>query len=423
MRSVILHLDMDCYYAQCESKRLGLPSDVPLAVSQWGGLLAVNYAARSFGVRRGDRVEAAIQKCPQLRTPHVAVIGGRAGSGMNDPVPEGTSSSSDAIRELRRESKITLDFYRSESAHVFEALASVATSAKIERASIDEAYIDITSLAASELEEARQQGAAWFEDIGRRSFLGSGRRAAEANRQERQTYRRRGHPLDVSRGGDQNGRDHGGPWVDDGGSGRVSGEGGAEGAEEAEEAAEEEEESEEAAAWRVDLSDPMDAMLLAGAAVCERLREAVLVETGHTVSGGIAHTKAVAKLASARNKPDKQTVVPQRVVPLVMRAVPLCDLRGLGGKEGAAVAEALPDVRTLGELACVPVERLVALFGRERANWLSLSSRGEWEEPVKPVRQLESNGRPRVSWNRMGDPASAGIEWAAPRHRSLILGW
>ena len=65
MRSVILHLDMDCYYAQCESKRLGLPSDVPLAVSQWGGLLAVNYAARSFGVRRGDRVEAAIQKIKQ----------------------------------------------------------------------------------------------------------------------------------------------------------------------------------------------------------------------------------------------------------------------------------------------------------------------------------------------------------------------
>ena len=109
MRRIIIHLDMDCYYAQCESKRLGLASDVPLAVSQWGGLLAVNYVARAFGVRRGDRVEAALQKCPALRTPHITVIGGPAGSGLADPVPEGTASHSDAIRKLRQGSKITLD--------------------------------------------------------------------------------------------------------------------------------------------------------------------------------------------------------------------------------------------------------------------------------------------------------------------------
>ena len=44
----ILHLDLDCFYAQVESKRLGLSADVPLAVQQWGGLLAVNYAARGL---------------------------------------------------------------------------------------------------------------------------------------------------------------------------------------------------------------------------------------------------------------------------------------------------------------------------------------------------------------------------------------
>ena len=95
------------------------------------------------------------------------------------------------------------------------------------------------------------------------------------------------------------------------------------------------------------------------------------------MSGGISHTKAVAKLASARNKPDKQTVVPRRAVPLMMRAVPLRDLKGLGGKEGARVAEALPDVQTLGDLAAVPLQDLVAIFGRERANWLHRSSQGQ----------------------------------------------
>lgn len=40
---------------QVEYRRLGIPSDVPLAVNQWGGLIAVSYLARAYGVRRGDR--------------------------------------------------------------------------------------------------------------------------------------------------------------------------------------------------------------------------------------------------------------------------------------------------------------------------------------------------------------------------------
>ena len=40
----ILHLDLDCFYAQVESKRLGLPEEAPLAVQQWGGLLAVKLS-------------------------------------------------------------------------------------------------------------------------------------------------------------------------------------------------------------------------------------------------------------------------------------------------------------------------------------------------------------------------------------------
>lgn len=33
---------------------VGMPVQ-PLAVQQWEGLIAVNYAARAFGVKRGDR--------------------------------------------------------------------------------------------------------------------------------------------------------------------------------------------------------------------------------------------------------------------------------------------------------------------------------------------------------------------------------
>lgn len=50
---VIIHLDLDCFYAQVEQRRLQIPATEPVAVQQWGSLLAVNYVARAAGVKRG----------------------------------------------------------------------------------------------------------------------------------------------------------------------------------------------------------------------------------------------------------------------------------------------------------------------------------------------------------------------------------
>jgi DNA polymerase eta len=32
---VVTHIDLDCFYAQAEMVRLGVPEDQPLAVQQW----------------------------------------------------------------------------------------------------------------------------------------------------------------------------------------------------------------------------------------------------------------------------------------------------------------------------------------------------------------------------------------------------
>lgn len=77
-RRVIIHVDLDCFYCksaptavsvrisssavgnwlrqatsltagQVEQKRLNIPTEVPCAVQQWDGLIAVNYAARAAG--------------------------------------------------------------------------------------------------------------------------------------------------------------------------------------------------------------------------------------------------------------------------------------------------------------------------------------------------------------------------------------
>lgn len=39
-KRVILHLDLDCFYAQVEHNRLKVPLSIPLAVQQWNGLIA-----------------------------------------------------------------------------------------------------------------------------------------------------------------------------------------------------------------------------------------------------------------------------------------------------------------------------------------------------------------------------------------------
>ena len=51
---VVLLLDLDCFYAQCETVRLGLDPSMPLCLLQWNSALAVNYPARErFNLKRG----------------------------------------------------------------------------------------------------------------------------------------------------------------------------------------------------------------------------------------------------------------------------------------------------------------------------------------------------------------------------------
>jgi DNA polymerase eta len=51
---------MDCYYAQCEHKRLNIDENIPLAVRQWNGIVAVNYAARARGVKMSMNIVSTL---------------------------------------------------------------------------------------------------------------------------------------------------------------------------------------------------------------------------------------------------------------------------------------------------------------------------------------------------------------------------
>ncbi|KIZ05769.1 DNA polymerase eta subunit [Monoraphidium neglectum] len=239
---VILHIDLDCFYAQVEQLRLDIPRDTPCAVQQWNGLIAVNYAARAAGITRHMRVPDAVKACPGLRLVHVQTIGG-----------EGASDGAES--------------------------AAAAAQRGSTKASIDEAYADISRVAAAELAKLQaggQEGAA-----------AAMRQAAECSCLE-------GGPLEPDAA--------------------------------------------------------CDALLAAGALVAARVRAQVLERLGFTCSAGVAGNKLLAKIGSARNKPNKQTV-----------GMPLSKIKGLGGKLGQRLTDGL-GATAAGEVAAAPWQQLVGLL-------------------------------------------------------------
>ncbi|KAI8848069.1 hypothetical protein BC829DRAFT_394660 [Chytridium lagenaria] len=107
---VLLHVDLDAFYAQVEHVRLNIPIDVPLAVQQWQGLIAVNYAARAKGIKRHCTVEDAKAIAPDIRFVHVATFGPDSTEpGYHDDPKTATH-------------KVSLDVYRRASAKIMEVM-------------------------------------------------------------------------------------------------------------------------------------------------------------------------------------------------------------------------------------------------------------------------------------------------------------
>ncbi|KAL3062548.1 hypothetical protein OYC64_002372 [Pagothenia borchgrevinki] len=63
---VILHFDLDCFYAQVEMIRNPALREVPLGIQQKYIIVTCNYVARDLGVSKLMSVTDAKEKCPQL---------------------------------------------------------------------------------------------------------------------------------------------------------------------------------------------------------------------------------------------------------------------------------------------------------------------------------------------------------------------
>ncbi len=136
------------------------------------------------------------------------------------------------------------------------------------------------------------------------------------------------------------------------------------------------------------------------AEVAALLRERVLERTGLTCSVGVAGTKFIAKLASEAAKPKASVegpvfgsgvvvVEPANTIAF-LRPLPVQALWGVGPATLARLSRL--GVLTVGDLADLPVENLMAALGRNQGRHLHDLANGRDERAVDSERQVRSIG-------------------------------
>ena len=123
-------------------------------------------------------------------------------------------------------------------------------------------------------------------------------------------------------------------------------------------------------------------------AIAERIREQVRAELGFTCSVGVAPNKFLAKLASTQAKPDGLLHVRADAVHDFLDPLPVGALWGAGERTVETLGRL--GVRTVGELAAIPVAVLERVLGDATATHLSELSRGIDDRSVIPYEAPKS---------------------------------
>ncbi|WP_088289346.1 DNA polymerase IV [Kineosporia sp. A_224] len=126
------------------------------------------------------------------------------------------------------------------------------------------------------------------------------------------------------------------------------------------------------------------------AAIGQIIRDRVADEQRITCSVGVASTKFVAKLASGRAKPDGLLVVPRDETVTFLHRLPVGALWGVGERTEEALQRL--GLRTVADLAHVPVETLRRAVGDAAGSHLHALSWGRDPRPVVPEQVEKSIG-------------------------------
>ncbi|KAJ6570180.1 hypothetical protein DFH09DRAFT_1154251 [Mycena vulgaris] len=354
---VIALCDSDAFYAACEMVRLGIP-DKPLVVLQWQMLIAVNYPARTFGITRMMNLQQAKELCPEIVVVHVATYA----EGEKEPAYRENPDS--------RTHKISLDFYRRESVKMLQMYKEgLPENTEVEKASIDEAFMDLTRPVRQILLDRYPYLSHVPDDapLGLDTPLPS---PPQVSWNELGTL----IPKDPSQE----------PNV----------------------------EVDELSTWH-------DVALSIAAELMEKVRQQISAKLGYTTSAGIARNKFLAKLCASYKKPMNQSILRNAAIPNYIKPMAFQKIRFLGGKLGTALATEY-DVSTVGDLLSIGLDEMQNKFGEESI-WIYEVLRGIDYSEVKEKQTLNKSMLASKNLSPAVTKFSDGFQWIRVLAAELAL--
>ncbi|KAL0060828.1 N-acetyltransferase eso1 [Marasmius tenuissimus] len=347
---VVALCDSDAFYAACEMVRLGV-KDKPLVVLQWEGIIAVNYPAREYGITRFHKLSDAKERCADLMIVHVATYKeGEAEPGYWDEVDSRTH-------------KVSLDYYRRESAKVLTMFKEGLPDVEIEKASIDEAFMDFTKAVRQEL-------------LRRYPYLATAPSDAPNGLDS---------PLPAPPSIELATYSHVIP-AEDGSVHQLT--------------------------WH-------DVALSIAAEMMNKVRVDIAEKLGYTTSAGIARNKFLAKLSASYKKPYSQSILRNCAIPNYLKPMPFQKIRFLGGKLGEALAKEY-DVSTVQDLLHVSLGKFFLKFG-ENAIWVYELLRGIDRNEVKEKSIVNKSMLASKNLQKPITKASDGQHWIRVLAAELAL--
>ncbi|VDD88974.1 unnamed protein product [Enterobius vermicularis] len=373
-------IDMDCFYAQVEQRLQPHLWGKPVAVVQYsnykgGGyvsrILAASYEARKYGVgRSGMFGDEAKKICPELTLCYVP--------------------------QCEHSDKADLSRYRDASDEIFNVLNNFDSRIIVEKASIDEAFLDLTELVEFVIESENVSQRVFFlrNNLPIPCMIFKPIRIIEHEYATSLEYFPTTHIAD-----EQDERPADNPeWQYD----RVKNlcqwmaKAAVEGGEK------------QYLEDRGILDQFFKLRLAVGAEIVEQVRRRIKEETQFHCSAGISINKMLSKLICSKHKPKEQTVLSSDMIPTLFRTTNIRSVRNLGGKLGKALSESfniqvirfdssflfllfvtssrLTFIGTMADLSKIPLDTLQVRFPAQ-ATWIYELAKGNLgvdDEEVKP---------------------------------------
>ena len=295
-------------------------------MQQWQGLIAINYPARKFGLSRHITPIEAKKLCPDLICQHVATWKeGEDRWAYRDDAGVGIATQ-----------KASLDPYRLQSRKILACIKETlpASSQKVEKAGIDEVFLDLSAQVHSIMIE----------------------RYPELRKPAPYDDPTECLPCPPTTALD---------WDTDALIDL--------------DAAETEDEN----------PDWDDIAMLVGSEIVRGVRHAIHEQLKYTCSAGVARNKMLSKLGSAHKKPNQQTIVRNRAVQEFLRSFKVTKIRNLGGKLGDSVASAF-DTDSIEELLQVSFDQMKQKLSEDTATWIYQTIRGNDHSEVVSRTQIKS---------------------------------